>query len=191
MMKPLRFAAVAVAAATAVVLAGCGPSSSTAAPGSGHLGNVPTSAGANPGGPSAPATVGATAAPDDSTPVLPDGRSPVIIKSIDVAKGTVTFDLIEFYAGLQAEVEWKKDHPGQTDVPPLDGHYIRNNNTKLRTLPVSANAVVKVLDDSGDPTDFSGIAFDDLPGYRNTYQTVFWITVKGGAITLFEEQFFS
>jgi len=187
MTKSLRLAA---AVALATILAGCGPAAQTASPGTGTLGGIPTTA---PSGAAAGGSAGSTPtsqASDDATPVLPDGRSPVIIKSVDVAKGTVTFDLIELYLGLQAAVEWKKDNPGKTDVPPLNGHYMRNNNPKLRTLPVSASAVVNVLDNEGDPDPTMAIAFDDLPTYKGLHG-VFWITVKGGTITKFEEQFFS
>jgi len=172
-----------------MILAGCGQATQTASPGTGTLGGIPTTAasGAATGGSGggSPASQGS----DDATPVLPDGRSPVIIKSVDVAKRTVTFDLVELYLGLQAEVEWKKDNPGKTEVPPLNGHYMRNNNPKLRTLPVSASAVVNVLDNEGDPDPTATLAFDDLPTYRDLHG-VFWITVKGGTITRFEEQFF-
>ncbi len=121
--------------------------------------------------------------------MLPDGRSPVILTSIDVAHRTITFDLIELYLGTQAAVEWKKDNPGQTEVPPLNGHYMRNNNPKLRTLPVAAGVVVKVLNESGDPVPGTVISFADLASYRD-FNSVFWLTVKGGEVTLFEQQFF-
>jgi hypothetical protein len=188
MTKSVRLAAVAV---LATILAGCGPATQTASPGTGSLGGIPTSTPASGAAGGAGAGSGsATPAPDDTAPVLPDGRSPVIIKSVDVAKGTITFDLVELYLGLQAAVEWKKDNPGQVDMPALNGHYMRNNNPKLRTLPVSANVVVNVLDNQGDPDPTTAIAFDDLPTYLGMHGGVFWITVKGGNITRFEEQFF-
>lgn len=186
MTKSVRLA---VVVALATILAGCGPAAKTANPGTGTLGGIPTTSpasGVAAGGPSTPANQGS----DNAEPVLPDGRSPVIITSVDVANGTVTFDLVELYLGLQAAAEWKKDNPGKTEVPPLNGHYMRNNNPKLRTLPVAASVVVNVLGSEGDPDPSAVIAFHDLPTYRGLHG-VFWITVKGGSITRFEEQFFS
>lgn len=125
-----------------------------------------------------------------TAPVLPDGRSPVILKSVDVAHRTITFDLIELYLGAQAQVEWKKDHPNATG-PGLPGDtYVRNNNTKLRTLPVSTNVVIKTLQHNGESTPTGQIAFEALPTYKSD-SNIYWITVVGGTITLFEEQFFS
>jgi hypothetical protein len=146
-------------------------------------------------------TIGSSPAPSDQaasasasseptpTAVLPDGRSPVIVTAVDVSGRKVTFDLVELYLGTQAAVEWKKDHPGATEVPPLNGHYMRNNNPKLRTLPVAPDVVVKVLDQYGDPVPGTVLPFDQLPGYRGLHG-VFWITVKDGVVTMFEEQFF-
>jgi hypothetical protein len=176
-----------ITAALALVLAGCGQVGQAVPAGTGTVGGAPGSSAASP---EAAGSAGTPASqPITPAPVLADGRSPVILKSADVAHGTVTFDLIELYLGTQAGVEWKKDHPGQTDAPALNGHYIRNKNPQLRTLPVAANVVVKVLNGNGDPSAFNVIGFDALPTYRN-FHGVFWITVKGGTVTTFEEQFF-
>jgi hypothetical protein len=136
-------------------------------------------------------TVPATtpASTPDAEPVLADGRSPVILTSVDASAHTVTFDLIELYLGTQAAVEWKKDHPGGGEPPALNGHYQRNNNPKLRTMPVATDAVAKVLNDTGDPTNLTVIALTALPGYKGIHG-VFWLTIKGGTVTMFEEQFF-
>src|SRR4051812_42756157 len=118
MMKSLRLA---VVAALATILAGGGPAPPTPHPRTRTPRGIPTTSpapGAAAGGPTAPTNQGS----DNAEPVLPDGRSPVIIKSVDVASGTVTFDLVELYLGLQAATEWKKDNPGKTEVPPLNGH---------------------------------------------------------------------
>jgi hypothetical protein len=178
-----RFSKVTVVAAAAsalALLAGCVPEDHQ---GTGSLGDAPPSS-------LAPTTaVAPTTAPTQSEPVLPDGRSPIILKSVDVEHRTVTFDLIELYLGAQAMVEWKKDHPNETVEPPLNGHYMRNNNPKLRTLPVATDVVVNVLDDLGDPAPNNAIPFAQLATHHSVHG-VYWITVKGGAVTMFQEQFF-
>jgi hypothetical protein len=180
MTRTLRLAVIGTAT---LMLAACGPA------GSGPSAPPPTTA-----APAASASITASAgpsptrAPSPAAPILADGRSPMILSSIDVAHRTMTFDLIELYLGTQAAVEWRKDHPGQTELPPLNGHYMRNNNTKLRTLAVAAEAVITVLDINGDPTgvivDLAGLAS------RPTPNKIFWITVKDDTITKVDEQFF-
>jgi len=182
-MKPLS--RIAVLAVTAAVLAGCGPTATTNSPPAGP----PATAGAPPT--SAPASPGATASPDTSPETtaeeLPDGRSPVLIKSVDVAGYALTFDLIEFYSGADAEIEWRKDHPTATEVPALNGHYIRNNNPQLRTVSVATTVVINVIP-SGDPDGTDPLAFKDLPSYPQL-NAPFWITVDEGVIVLIEQQF--
>jgi hypothetical protein len=162
------------------VLAGC---STAGQPGG------PATTGVSELGGAGSATASGTASPEPSTVILPDGRSPVLLTTIDVAGHTITFDLIELYLGTAAAVEWKKDHPGATEVPPLNGHYMRNNNPKLRTLPVAADVVVKTVE-GGDPSHPATLAFADLPAYVASHGRTYWITVSGGTVTLMEEQFF-
>ena len=42
--------------------------------------------------------------------MLADGRHPVLPKTIDPGRGTVTFDLIQYFHGDQATIEAAKDH---------------------------------------------------------------------------------
>jgi hypothetical protein len=91
----------------------------------------------------APPTTNAPA-PDGGTTgsrpaVLPDGRHPVIIKTVDPDRRTVTFDLIQWYVGEEAAREAAKDHQ---ESPPPNDHYIRNVNPRLRTLSVRSDAPI-------------------------------------------------
>jgi hypothetical protein len=182
-MKPIS--RVAVLAVAATVLAGCGPTASTTTPPDAGTGAATTA----PAPTTPTATATPTVGPPDDTADLPDGRSPVLIKSVDVAGRTITFDLIEFYSGADAETEWRKDHPTATEVPPLDGHYIRDSNPKLRTASVATTAVVKVIS-GGDPSAPTTLAFGDLPAYPQL-DAPFWITLEEGVIVLVEQQFIS
>jgi hypothetical protein len=139
----------------------------------------------------------ATSAP--AAPVLADGRSAVYLTGLDTTKRTTTFDLIEFLTGAAAKTEWKKEHPDQPDGPDND-YMIINNNKKLRTLPVDPKAKVVVLATLGG-TDTKTVTFAALPAFlkkRNKVITAtppqisvlpFWLTVKHGIVTGFEEQF--
>jgi hypothetical protein len=134
-----------------------------------------------------------------ASPVLADGRSAVYLTGLDTTRSTVTFDLIEFLTGDAAKAEWKKEHPDNPDGPDND-YMIVNNNTKLRTLPVAADAKCVVLSTLGS-TDTKTISFAALPAFlkqQNKGMTLtpphisllpFWLTVKHGTVTKLEEQF--
>jgi len=92
-----------------------------------------------------------TGGPTNPEPVvLADGRHPVLLKTIDPGRGTVTFDLIQYFHGDQATIEAAKDH--QESPPPNDA-YTRNLNPKLRTLAVRANATITANQLAGSNQD--------------------------------------
>jgi hypothetical protein len=175
--------------------AGCGPKSTqgdSASPGSGGIGGVTpsASAGAGAGATSAAPSAGASA-------VLADGRSAAYLTALSSTKNTVTFDLIDFLTGDAAKKEWVKEHPEQPDGPDND-YMIVNNNKMLRTLPVAAGAKCVCLSVLGS-TDTKSVTFSALPAFlkqQNSGGTgpdlvplPFWLTVKNGTVTGFEEQF--
>jgi hypothetical protein len=148
--------------------------------------------------PSEPSPCSSTPSPSPS-PVLPDGRSAVYLTAVNATKNTVSFDLIEFLTGGAAKAEWKKQHPDTADGPDND-YMIVNNNEKLRTLPVAADAKCVVLSTLGG-TDTKTIGFAALPAFLKQHNKgmeltppqisilPFWLTVKDGTVTKFEEQF--
>jgi hypothetical protein len=146
-----------------------------------------------------PAASQGVASDDESNAptVLEDGRHPVYLTALDTSARTVTFDLIEFLTGQAAKKAWLKDHPDEPDGPPND-YYIVNQNPKLRTLPIAMSVTVKVVDLSGSGAGSKTIAFSDLPSYlagdpvpddKRLWPSPFWLTVKSGLVTVFEEQF--
>jgi len=201
-MKSVKVWIRAAAGVTALALtlggmAACGGSKT---PSGSAATSAPATAGANAGVGAAPVTSGpATTTSQPAAPVLADGRSAVYLTGLDTAAKTTTFDLIEFLTGNAAKAEWKKEHPEQPDGPDND-YMIVNNNKKLRTLPVDPKAKCVVLATLGG-TDTKTITFAALPAFlkkRNKGFTVappqismlpFWLTVKRGTVTGFEEQF--
>jgi hypothetical protein len=169
-MNKLGLAAIAVATA---LLAGCTSDKPPA--------DAPAATATGAGAFGGAATPTAGPAP---TAELADGRHPVLLTTVDVPGRKVTFDLVEMYFGEAAVTEYRKDHPGATEGPD-NGYYVRNNNPKLRTLPVNAGVVVKVAESL--PTDVRVLPFADLPAYNNGH-ILFWLTVSGGAVTLIEQQ---
>ena len=131
-MRPIRAIATALLL-TSVAVAGCARSQpdQSASPTSGQPAATPAPA------TKAPARTGGTT--DSQPAVLVDGRHPVIIKTVDPDRRTITFDLIQLYWGDDATTEAAKDHQ---ESPPPNDYYIRNVNPRLRTMSVRADAPI-------------------------------------------------
>jgi hypothetical protein len=137
-----------------------------------------------------------TAPPGPPSPsasaALPDGRSASYIKSVDVGARTVTFDLIVLLEGDAATKEWVKTHPDEPDGPP-EGYLITNDNTRLRTVPLSPQVIVKVIDlNAADPSARKPIKLANLPKHLAAERNAglpYWLTVEHGQVTLMEEQY--
>jgi hypothetical protein len=180
-MRPIRFLVTALLVASLAV-AGCGR---------GQPDEATTPADQPPAATTAPTPK--APAPDDSTDsppgVLADGRHPVIVKSIDASRRTVTFDLIQLYWGDEAAREAARDHQ---ESPPPNDYYIRNVNPRLRTLPVRTDAVITVNMLAGEALKNVPVSFTDLPALmrRNPYASrLFYITVHHDQTVKMAEQY--
>jgi hypothetical protein len=177
-MRPIRSIATTLLIASLAV-AGCGRSQpdEPAAPA-----DQPPAVTAAPA-PTAPPTGGLTGQPV----VLPDGRHPIFVSSVDPNRRMISVDLIQFYWGDDATREAAKDHQ---ESPPPNDYYIRNINPRLRTLPVRADAIITVnsLGYGGQaehPVSLARLGIltrpkDDWPP--------FWITVRHGQIVKITQQ---
>jgi hypothetical protein len=116
--------------------------------------------------------------------VLADGRHPVLLKAIDPGRGTVTFDLIQYFHGDQATIEAAKDHQ---ESPPPNDSYSRNVNPKLRTLPVRADATITANQLAGSNQNLP-VSLTRLATLTRGGSGMFWITVRGGQVVQIGEQ---
>jgi hypothetical protein len=180
-MRPARIIAATVVAGAAFAVAGCADRSTdrpAAAPPASTTGPAATAT----TGPAATATTGA--APTSREPaVLADGRHPVLLKRVDSGGRTVTFDLIQFYQGEQAAIEAAKD---RQESPPPNDVYIRNVNSRLRTLPVAADATITVNGLLATQTD-TPVTLAKLASLTRSYSPVFRITVRNGQVVKIAE----
>ena len=123
--------------------------------------------------------------------VLADGRHPVFLKTVDPGRRTITFDLIQLYFGDEAKREQLKDE--DTQYPAPNGHYIRNVNPRLRTLPVRADATITVITLAWQGPNYSdrnvSVSLTKLATYMPTRGVPFWITVRHGQVVKIAEQF--
>ena len=183
-MRPIRTIATALLVASLAVT-GCARSQPDQAPPPTDQPPAVTTAPA----PKAPApTTGPTAR---QPVVLPDGRHPVRLTSVDPDQHRITFDLIQLYWGDDATREAAKDHQ---ESPPPNDYYIRNINPRLRTLPVRADATIIC---NTLTAGYTGSVTKDVPVqlYRlaivlpPTYSPPFWITVRHGQVVRIAEQY--
>lgn len=123
-------------------------------------------------------------ATDRQPVVLADGRHPVLLKAIDPGRGTVTFDLVQFFRDDEAAREAAKDHQ---ESPPPNDSYMRNVNPRLRTLPVGAGASITANQLAGSNQDIP-VSLSRLASLTRAGSGVFWITVRGGQIVQVAEQ---
>jgi hypothetical protein len=126
-----------------------------------------------------------TSGPTSPEPaVLADGRHPVLLKTIDPGRGTVTFDLIQFFRDEEATIEAAKDHQ---ESPPPNDSYMRNVNPRLRTLPVRADATITANQLAGSNQDVP-VSLARLASLTGDGSGVFWITVRGDQVVRIGEQ---
>jgi len=184
-MRPIRSIATALLVASLAVT-GCGRSQPEEAPPTADQPPAVTTAPA----PKAPAPTGGS--PARQPVVLPDGRHPVRITTVDPDQHKITFDLIQFYWGEDATQEAAKDHQ---ESPPPNDYYIRNINPRLRTLPVRSDAAITT---NTLTAGYTGSATKDirLPLWRlaivlqaNHNSPPFWITVDHGQVVKIAEQY--
>jgi hypothetical protein len=125
-----------------------------------------------------------TGGPSSRPVVLADGRHPVSLKAIDPNKGTITFDLVQWYFGEDAAREAAKDHQ---ESPPPNDYYIRNVNPKLRTLPTAVDATITVnnLVNTQHPVP---VTLAKLATLTRDRSPVFWITVRHDQVLKISEQ---
>jgi hypothetical protein len=116
--------------------------------------------------------------------VLADGRHPVLLKTIDPGRGTVTFDLIQYFHGDQATIEAAKDHQ---ESPPPNDSYSRNLNPKLRTLPVRADTTITANQLAGSNQDIP-VSLARLATLTRAGGGMFWITVRGDQVVQISQQ---
>lgn len=114
---------------------------------------------ATPTGPAAPATAAPSTLAEPTGPTTPTATvttvapSPTVsgpqyafIKEIKPATRELTYDLVEYFAGKAAVKACADDGEKPAENDWCVGYYIRNNNTKLRTVKFAPGAEIRVVD---------------------------------------------
>ena len=181
-MTPLR----AVLPVLVLALAACSTDADPGAAGESPSGTPSATATATPPVTTPTPKPEATPLPTD----LANGRHYAYLKAFDRTKLTLTVDVAQFLTGEAAEKAAREDGEEAFD------YYIRNQNTKLRTLPVTATAKVVVntltASESGSSSKDVTITHAKLASFftqGKAQQRLFWFTLKGGAVVEIREQY--
>lgn len=150
--------------------------------------------------PSSSPTASPPAPPSPSeTPVLEDGRHFGYIRTVDTgtAPHSLEFDLAQWFTGEEANEAAREDGAiGPEETVPND-YYIRNVNTRLRTLPFEDDVELAVIDwnnccelREGELEPFAAAFEGHQPAgsYRGSFSP-YWLTVAGGEVVKIEEQY--
>lgn len=120
------------------------------------------------------------------TDSLPDGLWFGYV--VDADSSSVEFDLACWFSGEAAIVAAAED--GEEEEPPND-YYIRNQNDRVRAVPVASGAEVEWLPNAGDPQTATMATVDEWLAGRAERQITLgvWLTVGSGEVTSIVEQY--
>ena len=141
--------------------------------------------------PNGPAAVQPPAAPVATTPissapaapVLADGTYPTYIDQVDVDGATITVDVIQVFhddAAVNAAIE---DGMTREEALQYQYVYVRNENPRLRTLPIAGDVVIELLHECESPVG-PAPTLTDLAEKTTPFNPLYYyeITVANGAI---------
>lgn len=107
------------------------------------------------------------------------------VTAVDVAGGTLTLDRIAYFTGADAQKACAEDGVTDTSNNWCTGYYWRNNNPALRTVAVSPDATITVLDGSASvPGSLAQVA-QRIGQVASTYRLV----VTDGRVTELHEMY--
>jgi hypothetical protein len=116
-------------------------------------------------------------------PVLADGIYPTYIDQVDVRGAKMTLDLVQVFYDDAAATAAIED--GHSDADAVMGWYvyIRNQNSKLRTLPVARDLNIQFVDGCETPPGRKA-ALTELAKQTTPFNDLYFyeVTVKDGAI---------
>jgi hypothetical protein len=123
----------------------------------------------------------------DRVPVLADGRHPVYIRTVDGSRDRLVVDLVQVFHD-QAAVTAAIADGKPRDTARYLSTYVRNQNPRLRTLPLAADLRVDLREPCGDPPS-RGVLLARLASDAHRVGWYFVLTVSDGAVQQIEERF--
>lgn len=133
----------------------------------------------------APATGGASSTAPAGPPTDLAGTEYGFVTAVDVAAGTLTLDRIAWFTGADAQKACAEDGVTDTSNNWCTGYYWRNQNPALRTVAVSPDATITVLDGAASvPGSLEKVA-QRIKQATSTYRLV----VTDGRVTELHEMY--
>jgi hypothetical protein len=125
---------------------------------------------------------------DVATPVLPDGPHDAYIRQVDKGRNSIVVDVVQVFhddAAVEAAIA-----DGQSrDQARYLSTYVRNQNPRLRTLPLAANLRVQLRDSCGDPGNDRGALLTKLAANARQEGVYYYtLSVSGGAVQRIQER---
>jgi hypothetical protein len=139
-----------------------------------------------PPGPTSPGPIDRVPAP---RPVLADGRYDSYIRTVDSGRGRLVVDLVQVFEG-QAAVDAAITDGMARDQAQYLGVYVRNQNPRLRTLPLARDLRLDLRGgDCEAPLNhqLAKLASDARLMSGSTHTYYFTLTVTGGAVHQVQE----
>jgi hypothetical protein len=129
-----------------------------------------------------------------STATFDPSAGTYAVQDVSLARGplTLTFNVVQWLSGQDAERAWEHDHPEDPNGPPND-YYIVDASDRLRAAPLKAGATVLLTHLS---TDATPPVEPDTIGGLEAYlgegppTATYWLSFDGGVVTEVCEQYF-
>jgi hypothetical protein len=180
-MRPARILT-AVLFAAAVAVTGCAAHPTTAPP----AGPVTPAAAPPPPVPvPEPKILLVPKPPTPPKPVLADGHYDAYIRTVDRGHNRLVVDLVQVFHD-QAAIDAAIADGKPRDIAQVLYTYIRNQNPRLRTLPLARPLRLDLL--AGDCQAPVSKQLSTLVAHARTGRSYFTLTVAGGAVQQIKEQ---
>jgi hypothetical protein len=131
---------------------------------------------------------GATAGTDGAAPVLDDGDHPAYITKVDDANDRIVVDVIQVFNDDEAVKAAIADGESPAQAKYLTG-WVRNENPRLRTLPLAADLKVDLLgacEESG--SDREAVLTRLAANAKRKGSYYFMLTVSDGTVERIQER---
>ena len=180
-MRPARIIT-AVVFAAAVAVTGCAAHSTAVNPPVTPVVDAPAPPAPSPAPKPIPAPI-----PAPKPPVLADGRYDAFIRQVNTRGDYLVVDLVQVFEG-QAAVDAAVADGQSRETAQVLYTYIRNQNPRLRTLPLASNLRVDLLGGCEDSTLSKQALLDKLASNAKIAGVYYYtLTVKDGAVQRIDE----
>jgi hypothetical protein len=122
----------------------------------------------------------------EQAPVLPDGTHHAYINKVDAGKDRIVVDVVQRFVDDEAVEAAIADGKSREEARFLTT-WIRNQNPRLRTLPLAADLRVDLFQGCEEPTTRKAL-LDKLAANARSGAYYYTLTVSGGAVSRIQER---